>query len=108
MSDQPPETESADTDRSVTPFELFFDLVFVFAFTQVTQLLASDPSWVGLGQGILLISALWLTWQSYAWLGTRIDLGEGAVRLARSQFLAHSATPPSCSRRRMRLCACSR
>ncbi len=69
-------------DRSVKPFELFFDLVFVFAFTQVTQLLASELSWNGMGQGVLLIGALWLAWQSYAWLGTAIDLDEGAVRLA--------------------------
>ena len=76
-------TDSSDTgDRSVKPFELFFDLVFVFAFTQVTQLLASELSWGGLGQGVLLIAALWLAWQSYAWLGTIVNLDEGAVRLA--------------------------
>ena len=74
--------DSESGDRSVKPFELFFDLVFVYWFTQVTQLLAHDPSWSGLRQGILLISALWLAWQSYAWLGTTIDLDEGAVRLA--------------------------
>ena len=78
--DAPEESESGD--RSVKPFELFFDLVFVFAFTQVTQLLASDPSWEGMGRGILLIAALWAAWQSYAWLGTAIDLDEGAIRLA--------------------------
>ena len=74
--------ESETGDRSVKPFELFFDLVFVFAFTQVTQLLASELSWGGLGQGVLLIGALWLAWQSYAWLGTIVDLDEGAIRLA--------------------------
>ena len=31
-------------DRSVKPFELFFDLVFVYAFTQVTQLITGEPS----------------------------------------------------------------
>ena len=45
--DAPDQSESGD--RSVKPFELFFDLVFVFAFTQVTQFLASDPSWEGMG-----------------------------------------------------------
>jgi low temperature requirement protein LtrA len=45
-------------DRSVKPFELFFDLVFVFGFTQVTQLLVNEQSWGGLGQGTLLIVAL--------------------------------------------------
>jgi len=74
-------SESVLGDRSVKPFELFFDLVFVFAFTQVTQLLAHELSWVGLGQGVLLIAALWLAWQSYVWLGTMIDVDDGAVRL---------------------------
>ncbi len=77
------DVDQPDTrDRSVKPFELFFDLVFVFAFTQVTQLLASELSFGGLGQGVLLIAALWLAWQSYAWLGTIVNLDEGAVRLA--------------------------
>ena len=82
MSDQQPGSGHLISDRSVKPFELFFDLVFVFAFTQVTQLLASELSWAGLGQGVLLIAALWLAWQAYVWLGTMIDLDEGAVRLA--------------------------
>ena len=69
-------------DRSVKPFELFFDLVFVYEFTQVTQLLAHELSWGGLGQGALLLSVMWLAWASYSWLGTHIDLDEGAVRLA--------------------------
>ena len=82
MSDDQSVSGHLDSDRSVKPFELFFDLVFVFAFTQVTQLLASELSWVGLGQGLLLVAALWLAWQAYAWLGTAIDLDEGGVRLA--------------------------
>jgi low temperature requirement protein LtrA len=35
----------AELDHRVTPTELFFDLVFVFAFTQVTTLLVDDPTW---------------------------------------------------------------
>ena len=38
----------------VTPLELFFDLVFVFAFTQVTTLLSADPTWRGLGKSLLV------------------------------------------------------
>ena len=34
-------------ERRVTPLELFFDLVFVFALTQVTSLLAHDLTWGG-------------------------------------------------------------
>ena len=68
-------------DRSVKPLELFFDLVFVFAFTQVTQLLASELSWAGVGQGVLLIAALWLAWQSYA-TATHDAVSMGGVPLS--------------------------
>lgn len=77
-----PPIEPSDSDRTVRPFELFFDLVFVFAFTQVTLLMATDITWRGLGGGFLLLGTLWLAWQSYAWLGTAIALDEGGVRLA--------------------------
>ena len=72
-----PPIEPSDSDRTVRPFELFFDLVFVFAFTQVTLLMATDITWRGLGGGFLLLGTLWLAWQSYAWLGTAIALDEG-------------------------------
>jgi len=52
---QPPESD----DKLTTPLELFFDLVFVFAVTQVTTLIARDPSWAGLARGLLVFSALW-------------------------------------------------
>ena len=35
----------------VTPLELFFDLVFVFAITQATALLSADPTWGGMLRG---------------------------------------------------------
>ncbi len=37
----------AGGDQAVSPLELFFDLVFVFAITQVTQFIADDPTWRG-------------------------------------------------------------
>ena len=39
----------ADAEHPVAPLELFFDLVFVFGFTQVTALLSGDPTWTGSG-----------------------------------------------------------
>ena len=43
------------TERGrVTPLELFFDLVFVFAITQVTTFLSHEPTWNGLLRGALL------------------------------------------------------
>ena len=77
MSDRP-----AESEQRVTALELFFDLVFVFAITQVTGFLADNSTWVGLLQGLLLIMALWWAWASYAWLTNWLNPEEGAVRLA--------------------------
>jgi low temperature requirement protein LtrA len=63
----------------VTPTELFFDLVFVFAFTQVTTLLVEDPTWAGLGRGLLVVAVLWWAWASYAWLTNTVDAEDGIV-----------------------------
>jgi low temperature requirement protein LtrA len=71
----------ADSEERVTYLELFFDLVFVFAITQVTTLMAHEGGWAGIGQGMLVLSALWWAWAGYAWLTNRINPEEGAVRL---------------------------
>src|SRR5437870_10794525 len=73
-----------DVERGqrVTPLELFFDLVVVFAITQVTSFLAGSPTWGGLLRGMLLLGALWWAWSAYAWLTNSLDPEEGAVRLA--------------------------
>jgi low temperature requirement protein LtrA len=62
--------------------ELFFDLVVVAAFAQVTSLLSHDPTWGGLLRSMLLLGVLWWAWQAYAWLTNALDPEEGAVRLA--------------------------
>src|SRR3954468_15483824 len=69
-------------DQRVTFLELFFDLVFVFAITQVTALMAKEYSWTGVGQGLPVRSALWWAWAGYAWLTNRVNPEEGGVRLA--------------------------
>jgi low temperature requirement protein LtrA len=66
----------------VKPLELFFDLVFVLGFTQCTALMADQPTWEGIGRGLLVLAALWWTWTGYAWLTSVIDPEEGAVRIA--------------------------
>jgi len=69
-------------EHQVTPLELFFDLTFVFAMTQVTVLLADDPTWGGLLRGMLVLAALWWAWGVYTWLTSAMDVDEGGVRLA--------------------------
>jgi low temperature requirement protein LtrA len=67
--------------EQVKPLELFFDLVFVLAFTQCTALMSHHPTWSGLAQGLLVLGVLWWSWVGYAWLTSVIDPEEGAVRL---------------------------
>jgi low temperature requirement protein LtrA len=80
VSDAERELERED-EHQVTPLELFFDLAFVFAMTQVTSLLARDPTWGGVLRGMLVLAALWWAWSVYAWLTSAADVDEGGVRL---------------------------
>jgi low temperature requirement protein LtrA len=68
-----------ELEQRVTPLELFFDLVFVFGFTQVTTVLSNDPAWRGLEHGLLILATLWWAWAAYAWLTNSVDPGEEAV-----------------------------
>ena len=68
-----------EREQRVTPLELFFDLVFVFAFTQVTTVLSDNPTWSGLGRGLLILGVLWWAWAAYAWLTNTVDPDVGAV-----------------------------
>jgi low temperature requirement protein LtrA len=48
----------AGGEQRVTPLELFFDLVFVFALTQVTGFLADHLTWLGMLQAAALLTVL--------------------------------------------------
>ncbi len=67
-------------EQRVTPLELFFDLVFVFGITQVTLLMSDDPTWHGMGRGLIVLAALWWAWTGYAWLTNALEPEEGPVR----------------------------
>src|SRR5437764_13349171 len=73
--------EAAEAEQSVTALELFFDLVFVFAITQVTGFLYHDPSWTRLVEALAILAALWWAWSGYAWLGNTAGTDEGAMRV---------------------------
>lgn len=62
--------------------ELFFDLVFVLAFTQCTALMVAQPSWEGTVRGLMVLAVLWWSWAGYAWLTSVIDPEEGPIRIA--------------------------
>ena len=56
-----------ELEHRITPLELFFDLVFVFAFTQVTNVFLDDPTWAGLGHGLLILVAIALHAYEIIW-----------------------------------------
>ncbi|MFC0628258.1 low temperature requirement protein A [Kribbella deserti] len=68
-------------DHPVTTLELFFDLVFVFALTQVTALMAHELTAHGVVRGVLIIGLLWWSWIGYSWLCNLVKADEGSVRL---------------------------
>ncbi|MBB5913467.1 low temperature requirement protein LtrA [Nocardia transvalensis] len=69
-------------DASVTQLELFFDLVLVFAFTQVTDLAAHETTAVNVLRAVLVLAVMWWVWIAYAWLGNVVKADEGFARVA--------------------------
>jgi low temperature requirement protein LtrA len=68
-------------NATVTPLELYFDLVFVFALTQVTAMMADDLTARGVLRGMLVLALLWWSWTGYAWLCNVVRADEGGARL---------------------------
>jgi len=60
-------------DATVSPLALFFDLVFVFALTQVTAFLAEEPTFAQLGRGLVVLAIIWWAWSGYTWLTSTVD-----------------------------------
>jgi low temperature requirement protein LtrA len=78
-----------DVEARVSPLELFFDLVFVFALTQVTAFMADDPTFAGMGRGLMILAIMWWAWGGYAWLTSTVDPELGTPRVV--MFLAMGA-----------------
>lgn len=70
-----------EDSRKVSTLELFFDLVFVFALTQVTLGLSKNPTWGGLAEGFVVFVLLWWAWGAYAWLTTVLRLATRGPRV---------------------------
>lgn len=60
--------------------ELFFDLVFVFAITQVSHALLAHLTWLGALQGVILLGALWWAWIDTSWITNWLDPDRAPVR----------------------------
>lgn len=92
--------QATTEDFSVTPLELFFDLVFVYALTQVTGLMAADLSARGVLNGLIVLALVWWCWVGFSWLGNVVQADEGWTRAAffavmAAMFIAALAIPES-------------
>ena len=84
MSDVAPlvkESTETEEERKTSYIELFFDLVFVFAFTQVTALILEDTSVQGFLRSALVLAMVWWAWSAYAWMTNAIDVENSVTRL---------------------------
>jgi low temperature requirement protein LtrA len=67
-------------EQRTSPVELFWDLVFVFAITQVSTLLSHDLTWPGFGQAMLVLALVWWAWSAFVWVINAHDPDQPAVR----------------------------
>jgi low temperature requirement protein LtrA len=89
---RPARSITTDDDQRVTFVELFFDLVFVYALTQVVTLLHDDLSWAGVGHAVLVFWLVWWAWTQFTWALNSADTTHPAV--AASVLLATAVAFP--------------
>ena len=66
--------------QRATALELFYDLVFVFAVTQVSHLLLAHLTWEGAGQAAIILLAVWWSWNYTTWVTNELDPESPVVR----------------------------
>ena len=69
-----------EEEQRATTLELFYDLVFVFAITQVSHLLLDDLTWAGVGRSALVLLVVWWAWNYTTWVTNELDPESIAVR----------------------------
>ncbi len=88
MSDA--ETATSDeSERHASNLELFLDLVFVFAITQIASLISRHPTSTGTAKGLLMALLVWWQWTQFTWAGSAVDL----QRRASTQALVLACIP---------------
>jgi len=92
------EARVAAGEERATPVELLFDLVFVFAITQVSHLVSADPTAEGFARAGVVLATVWYAWICFAWLTNNVGVDDGVVRggvlaAAGASFLAALAVP---------------
>ncbi|MBK8293582.1 MAG: low temperature requirement protein A [Solirubrobacterales bacterium] len=73
--------KNTDEEYRVSTLELFYDLVFVFAVTQVTHLLLEHLTWLGALQSLIVVLVVWWAWQFTTWATNELDPDAIPIRL---------------------------
>lgn len=82
MEQTGPEVDLVEMEeKAAMPLELFFDLVFVFAITQIVSLVVHDLTWSGIFHGALILALLWWAWGNWTWAANATDLEPRLRRL---------------------------
>lgn len=69
-------------EQRATTLELFYDLVFVFAITQVSHLLLDHLDWAGVAQSLVVLLVVWWSWNYTTWATNELDPDSPVVRVA--------------------------
>jgi low temperature requirement protein LtrA len=72
--------QAPEDQHRTTPVELLWDLVFVFAITQVSSLLSRDLSWAGFGRSMLVLALVWWAWSAFVWAANAQTQTSGTLR----------------------------
>jgi low temperature requirement protein LtrA len=91
------ETVAVGEERT-TPLELFFDLVFVYAITQMSHLVSAHPTPEGFARGAVVLATVWYAWICFAWLTNTVGVADEVIRAgvlaaAGASFLVALAVP---------------
>ncbi len=89
MSDAAPTIDGAEAERHATNLELFLDLVFVFAVTQIASMISLHPSAGGTARAFVVALLVWWQWSQFTWAGSAIDLQS----MARTRVLVLALIP---------------
>jgi low temperature requirement protein LtrA len=93
---------AVEAAERVSSLELFFDLVFVFTITQLSELLVHEPSWKGVLQAVLMLGVIWWMYDGYAWLTNAVPPDRSSRRVfllaAMAAFLVLALSIPGAFR----------
>ncbi len=75
-----PAADAIARERRTSPVELFWDLVFAFAVTQVIGLLSRHLTWTGFGRSMLVLALVWWAWSAFVWVTNAFDDDDRLLR----------------------------